>query len=61
MLKHWRKKMKNKKSKEKVTNVYDYVNWLEKSGRITLEENIELIRLINKLEEDILDYASKNI
>jgi hypothetical protein len=53
--------MKNKKSKEKVTNVYDYVNWLEKSGRITLEENIELIRLINKLEEDILDYASKNI
>lgn len=31
-------------------NVYDYINWLEESGRLTFEEYNNLLKLVHQLE-----------
>ena len=41
--------------KDQPQNIYQYINWLYNSGRITKEEQSELYRFADQLEQDTID------
>jgi hypothetical protein len=49
--------MKNKRSGKEPRTAWEYINWLEKSGRITFEEHSYLSHLLSKLEAEALDFG----
>lgn len=41
--------------------LFEYINWLEESGRITNEEHTELLNLIQDYENEVIDEVTDEL